>query len=587
MPKIEVNENLFFSLLGKRMDAAGLEEIFPAAKAELDEWPYASFAGGADVTVGDKVVRAEERTIKVELNDTNRPDLWSTAGLARQLRLHAGAARPAYPFFSRPGEERKATRKVVVEESVKGVRPFLAGFVITGKAVTDAILRDMIQTQEKLAWNFGRKRRTVSMGIYRSASIAWPVTYKAVPPDSVKFVPLQWNEPLTLSEILVKHPKGKEYAFINEKEPLHPLLVDSTRAILSYPPIINSADLGAVQVGDSELFIEITGTDLPSVILSASITACDFTDMGFTVEPVAVEYAWETAFGSRVVCPYYFQKPVSVEAARVTKLLGRPFSVAEVAEAVGRMGATTETHGQYVTVFPPEYRNDFLHPVDVVEDVMIGYGMKSFSPERPKDFTIGRLLPIELFSRRAKGILVGLGYQEMIYNYLGSGKDFAERMGVPASSLVRISNPMSENYEYLRNSPLPSMLGSESVSSKAAYPHRLFEVGKVALKDDRENYGVATRQYIGLLSAHATADFNEAAAHVATLLFYLGREFQVADPGEKGAEDGRFIPGRSAIVLYKGARVGIYGEVHPAVLSAWGITTPCVAAELDLDALLA
>lgn len=573
MPKIEVNENLFFSLLGKRLDSAGLEDVFPTAKAELDDWPEQAS------------VAADERVIKIELNDTNRPDLWSTAGLARQLRLHSGAPRPDYPFFSRPGDVKKAARKVIVEESVKAVRPYLAGFVISGKAVTDPILRDMIQTQEKLAWNFGRKRRTVSMGIYRQASIKWPVTYKGVQPDSVKFVPLQGDRPMSLTEILKEHPKGKEYAFINEKEAIHPLLVDSSAAILSYPPIINSNDLGAVKVGDTELFVEITGTDLPSVLLAASITACDFTDMGYKVEPVEVEYAYDTPFGKSLTCPFYFQKPVSIEAARVGKLLGRPFSVDEVVEAVSRMGSRVETHGQYVTVFPPEYRNDFLHPVDVVEDVMIGYGMAAFKPERPRDFTIGRLSPIELFSRKAKGILVGMGYQEMIYNYLGSGKDYAERMGIDPAELVRISNPMSENYEFVRNSALPSMLYSESVSSKAAYPHRLFEVGKVALKSPVENVGVATRQYLGMLSAHAAADFNEVAAQVATLLYYLGREFSVAAPNE-GAEDCRFIPGRHALVLYKGKRIGVYGETHPRVLEAWGITTPCAAAEIDLDSLL-
>ena len=114
---------------------------------------------------------------------------------------------------------------------------------------------------------------------------------------------------------------------------------------------------------------------MPSVALSASIVACDLTDMGYSVEPVAVEYAYDTPFGKNLVFPYYFQKPVSVEAARVTKLLGRNFSVQEVAGAISRMGSTVESHGQYVTAFPPEYRNDFLHAVDLVEDVMIGCGM--------------------------------------------------------------------------------------------------------------------------------------------------------------------------------------------------------------------
>nr|HPO01809.1 phenylalanine--tRNA ligase subunit beta [Treponemataceae bacterium] len=76
MPKIEVNERLFFSLLGDTYDYQKLEDRLTCAKAELDEKP-------------DMSVSSDVRTIKIELNDTNRPDLWSTAGVARQLRLHA------------------------------------------------------------------------------------------------------------------------------------------------------------------------------------------------------------------------------------------------------------------------------------------------------------------------------------------------------------------------------------------------------------------------------------------------------------------------------------------------------------------
>jgi phenylalanyl-tRNA synthetase beta chain len=569
MPKIEVNEDLFFSLLGRRFTPAELEERLTGAKAELDEW------------LVDGIGPQDQRTIKIELNDTNRPDLWSTAGLARALRVRETGKRPHYPFFSREGSAAPSTRRVIVEESVKEVRPFLAGFFVSGKAISDPILRDIIQTQEKLCWNFGRKRRSVSMGIYRTSIIKWPVQYKAVAPDSVRFVPLQGDRPMTLTEILKEHPKGREYGFINEPHRLHPLLTDAKGAVLSYPPIINSNDLGSVKVGDTELFIELTGTDLVSVTLSASIVACDFADAGYTVEPVKVEYPYDTPFGREVTFPYYFQVPVSVEAAKVSRLLGMPFTVQTTREAVERMGCATESHGQYVTVYPPEYRNDFLHPVDIVEDVMMGMGMAHFQPERPHDFTIGRLTPIELLSRRAKGILAGLGGQEMIYGYLGSGKDLVERMGTGDAEVVRISNPMAESFEYVRPSILPNLLGSESVSSRAPYPHRIFEAGKVAFRNPLENYGVSTRQRIAFLLAHASADYNEAASQVSALMYFLGKDYSIAE-----TEDPRFIPGRQARVIHKGDPIGIFGEVHPRVLEAWSITMPCAAAEIDLESLL-
>jgi phenylalanyl-tRNA synthetase beta chain len=585
MPKIEVNEEVFYALAGftdgksRWKTREEFEEALTCAKAELDE-------------DSDKSLPVSERILKIELNDTNRPDLWGTAGCARQLNVYNGGKIPSYPFFSSPGKLQKAKYRVLVEKSVKQVRPFLAGFVASGKAISDPMLRDMIQTQEKLAWNFGRKRRTISMGLYRTAVVKWPIIYKAVDPDSVSFVPLQWETPLSLRDILKYHPKGKEYAFIQENEPLHPLLTDSTGAVLSYPPIINSADLGAVQVGDSDLFVELTGTDQASVTLAASIVACDLADNGFTIDPVEIVYEYETSFGKTCVTPYYFQEPVFCSLARVEKFLGEKMDQGQCTAALARMGvraekaraaereSAEETDG--VLAFPPEYRNDFLHAADVMEDIMTGRGLSTFKPVRPRDFTVGRLTPITLFSRRVKGVMAGLGYQEMIYNYLGSRKDLVENMRGNGENIIRISNPMTENYEYVRDSVLASLLASESVSGHAAYPHRIFETGKIVRRSVSENYGTVTRQYLGFLHADRDTGFNAVAGQLQTLFYYLAREYETEESG-----DPRFIPGRAAAVIFKGKPAGVFGEIHPEILENWGVTVPCAAGEIDLDALMA
>jgi phenylalanyl-tRNA synthetase beta chain len=397
---------------------------------------------------------------------------------------------------------------------------------------------------------------------------------------------------LTLREILKQHPKGKEYAFILEHEPVHPLLTDSEGFILSYPPIINSNDLGAVQVGDSDIFVELTGADMPSLTLAASIVACDLADNGFTIEPVEVEYEYDTPFGRNVVTPYYFQEPVFCSLSRIEKFLGEKLSADECVQALARMGVIAEAakavervwealgEVEGVRAWPPEYRNDFLHAVDVAEDVMIGRSLNSFKPQRPSDFTVGRLLPITLFSRQVKEILAGMGYQEMIYNYLGSRKDLVENMRGSGSRIVRISNPMTENYEYVRDSVLASLLSSESVSGHSVYPHKIFEIGKIAYLNNEENYRTSTRQYAGFLHAGADANFNTAAGELQTLFYYLSREYDVEE-----SSDPRFIPGRAAAILYKGKAVGVFGEIHPEVLENWGVTVPCTAGEIDLDAL--
>jgi phenylalanyl-tRNA synthetase beta chain len=597
MPKIEVNEEVFFDLVCGGQECCGgkkriwdtkeeFEEALTCAKAELD-----SDFQSAD---SDKSLPEAGRVLKIELNDTNRPDLWGTAGCARQLGVYHCGKMPEYPFFSRAGEAKTAARKVKVEKSVSKVRPFLAGFIASGKAVSDSGLKDMIQTQEKLAWNFGRRRRTVSMGLYRISRIGWPIVYKGVDPDSVSFVLLQMDTPLTLREILKQHPKGREYAFIQEHEKVHPLLTDSAGGVLSYPPIINSADSGAVQVGDTDIFVELTGTDIHMVTLAASIVACDLADNGFNIEPVEVQYESDTPFGRNIVYPYYFQQPVFCSLARIEKFLGDKLSAEECILALRRMGvksekATGKERGQNtgsdvegVTVRPPEYRNDFLHAADVVEDVAIGRGLTSFKPERPSEPTVGRLSRLTMFSRQVKEIFIGMGYQEMIYNYLGSRKDLVENMRGAGGRIVRVANPMTENYEYLRDSVIASLMASEAVSAHSVYPHRIFEVGKIAYLDAAENSGTATRQYAGFLHADREANFNTAAGQLQTLFYYLSCTYDVEE-----SDDPRFIPGRAAKVLYKGKAVGVFGEVHPEVLENWGVTVPCTAGEFDLEGLLA
>lgn len=576
MPKIEVNECLFFEKLGKHYDYEKLEEVLTSAKAELDEKP-------------DSSLPASERIIKIELNDTNRPDLWSTTGLTRLLRIHSGAKsnRAEYEkFLSYKNAEKDCGERIIkVSPEVKDVRPFVVGFVISGKPIDELMLQDIIQTQEKLCHNFGRKRKSVAMGVYRSALISWPVSYVAVDPDKTSFIPLSCDSPMTCRDVLKKHPKGIEYAELLNGKKLFPLLKDSKNEVLSMPPIINSETLGAVKAGDKDLFVELTGTDMTSLLLSANIVACDFADSGYKILPVKVEYDYEigdAVYGKRITVPYYFQEPAYTTISAVNKLLGSSFSASEIKDALARMDSTCKIDGEKITLFPAPYRNDFLHEVDIIEDVMMGKTVNFFTPETPNEFTIGRLLPETLLSRKIKKLSIGMGYQEMIFNYLGSKKDYIERMCIDEKGVIEISNPMSENYQFVRPSIIPSLLSAEMGAGNAVYPHKIFETGKIAFLDDGDSTGTKTVQSFGFLTASQNANFNEAASEVANLLYYLGAEYSVCE-----TDDPRFIIGRQAGLLYNGEKIGVFGEVSPQVLENWSITVPCYAGEINIEKFLA
>ncbi|MCQ2598138.1 MAG: phenylalanine--tRNA ligase subunit beta [Treponema sp.] len=569
MPKIECNEKLFFQMVGKKYDYNTLEDLLPCAKAELDEKP-------------DMSQSEDERVVKIELNDTNRPDLWSTNGVARQLRIHAGGKLGDYEkFMSREGKILDHENRVVnVDPELKDVRPYMVAFMIAGKPIDDPMLKDIIQTQEKLAWNFGRKRKSISMGLYRVDQVEFPVEYHAVDPDKTSFVPLQCTEPMTCRQILTDHPKGKDFGWILQDMKKFPLLSDAKGETLSMAPIINSATLGAVQVGDKDLMVELTGDNIENLILSANIVACDFADCGYEIKPILCKHPYDTGLGKDIVVPYYFQPSTKTTLTAVNKLLGSELDMATVVDALQRMGNKVETSGDNIELWPAPYRNDFLHEVDIIEDVMIGMNLSSFKSQKPNSFTIGRLSPLTQFSRKTRDLMVGLGYQEMIFNYVGSKKDYIDNMLIDASKVIEIANPMSENYQFIRPEIISSLLRAESNSANAIYPHKIFEIGKVAYLKEDENTGTTTRHHLGFLYAAAEANFNNMAAEVASLIYFLDHKYEV-----KESTDPRFIPGRQAALLVDGNEVGIFGEVHPQVLENWGITVPCAACEIDLEAL--
>jgi phenylalanyl-tRNA synthetase beta chain len=565
MPKIETKEKSFFDYLGKSYTDDELEEIFPVAKAELD--------GHAD------------GTIKIELNDTNRPDLWSAIGVARAIKNYKDGVITEYDFLSSKDDTvDNEGRELQIHDAPEN-RAYSIGFVAKHHVVTNDDLLSLIQSQEKLCFNFGRKRKTIAMGIYRSDLIEFPVHYQGADPDKTSFVPLGMDENLTLREIIKKHPKGVEYGPIVENDPTFPYLYDDNGNTLSFPPVINSADLGAVKVGDEDLFVELSGPILKNLLLAATIMSCDMADMGFEICPVKVVFDSETEFGSEITVPYYYQEPISCTLEQVEKTTGIKMDSETVINSLKRMGVYSfcdeETSTIYATV--PEYRDDFLHAADLVEDVIIGYGLNNFTPEMPQAFTMGRLAPAEELGRKVKDILVGLGFQEMMYNYLGSKKEYVDNMNVKGDDYIQIANPMSENFEFVRPSVIPSLLESESVSAHATYPHKIFEVGKIAYLFEEDNSGTVTKNSLGFLAADSLMGYNEVASMVNTLMYFLRVEYQL----ESLTDDPRFISGRGAAIISGGKNIGVFGEINPNVLENWGCGMPTIACEIDLDDVLA
>jgi len=563
MPKIDIPESLLTRYLGQRLTLEKLEELLPVAKAELD---------GID---------EEHNLLKIELNDTNRPDLWSVAGLARQLRTYLNGNPSSYDFFSTCSKKNDpGNRRIEVHESMKDIRPYIATFAAEGEPVDDPFLKALIQSQEKLCNHYGRNRETIAMGIYCGDRIEYPVHYLGAEPEVTCFHPLEAESEMSLQEIIERHPKGIEYGHIISGYKQYPFLEDSQGNCLSFPPIINSNYCGAVGIGDRNLFVELTGTDMNTILTATAIIACDMADAGYRILPVQIIYPYDTPYGREMITPYYFQRDCSVHSDDVCRILGESLSGEEISESLKRMDHQVRFKDRTVFLSVPPYRNDFMHGVDIIEEIMIGYGIDRFNPTLPEEFTIGSLSPLEETSRKLRDLMIGLGYQEMMYHYLGSKEDIIDKMGVKDEDVVEIANPKSQRYGMIRNSIFPNLLHSEAVSAQALYPHKIFEIGCVVKKEHKEYLTTSTKHCLGLLRADTAAGFNEINEDVSALLFYLNVEYTL-----KALEDGRFIQGRCAAIMINNRQWGLLGELHPGVLQNWHIEMPCAVAEMDISAL--
>jgi phenylalanyl-tRNA synthetase beta chain len=518
--------------------------------------------------------------LRIELQDSNRPDLWCCEGIARQIRVKRQGSLAKYAFLT---SKSKSPKQLNVTPGLEDIRPYVAACTATGYRVTQEGLAQLIQTQEKLAEMFGRKRRTVSIGLYRLAAIEFPVTYDLVRPDEVSFTPLGMDTVMTLGEMLLVHPKGLEFGGILSGHDRLPFLRDAKRQALSFPPIINSREVGEVRPGDDALFVEVTGTDLSMVVLTLNIFAANLADRGAVIEPIEVRYPYKTVLGKTLMTPHDLGKSQKLSVSTIEQALGQSLGAHEVAKALTAYGYQVTAKAKEVQVTLPLYRQDLMHTMDVVEDVAISRGYSDFLPVMPSQFTVGGLSRIEEISDQIRTLMVGMGFQEIISNILASPKDLRDAMrleGTEWGKLVEVDNVMSQSFSALRQWMLPSLLRVEAASNRAFYPHRLFEAGEVARHDLTQPEGSRTVMMLGGMIAHADAHFSEAHSCLDTLFYYVNHTYSL-----EPIQHPSFLAGRVGSIVSDGKHIGVIGELHPEVLERWQIGIPAVAFEIDLTEL--
>ena len=185
-----------------------------------------------------------------------------------------------------------------------------------------------------------------------------------------------------LDEILERHPKGQEYGHIVKKNPLYPMLYDSEGKVLSFPPIINSCDLGKITEESRNLLVEVTGTLHKTVMSTLNLVTLALIDRGGKAYSATIHYPTGTQYTEgTVVTPNFSNRRIELDLEETNKLLGLKLSAAEIADLLGTAGLDVEkATDKHLTVLVPCYRVDVMHQVDIIEDVAIAYGYNNIKP---------------------------------------------------------------------------------------------------------------------------------------------------------------------------------------------------------------
>ena len=491
----------------------------------------------------------------------NRPDLYSVEGVARAMRNFIGKDKGLADYKVKPGEV-----ILKVEESVNDVRPFIVSGIVRGVNMTDELIASLMEAQEKLHITLGRKRKKVAIGVHDMRDLKPPFVYKAVDPKSIKFAPLGYVSPMDMEEILERHEKGQEYAWVLEGMDKYPIILDSEDKVLSFPPIINGI-ITAVTEDTTEIFLDLTGTDMNALNSALNIIATMLAERGGKIETVKVQYP-----DNEMILPDLKPKTREITTDEVNKLLGTEYSSDQIIEYLGKMGFGATANGEKISVKIPAYRNDIIHNVDLIEDIAIGAGYGSIIGTLPKSITFGRERKIEQKSNLTRRLLIGHGYLEVKSIALSCEREQFELMLRPeVPELVKIQNPINDYLTCMRMTLAPSMFMFFKANKHRDLPQNIFEVGDVVI-------GTETVRHIAALAMHSKASFTEIKSLVQTYLRDMNIKFDLGP-----CEDPSYIPGRSAEILIDGKTAGSFGEYHPQVLENFELGYPVAGFELLLS----
>lgn len=288
-------------------------------------------------------------------------------------------------------------------------------------------------------------------------------------------------------------------------------------------------------------------------------------------------------------------KAIDFDVAMTEKLTGVVLDEKDQIRILNALGFTTEKAGKIYHVTPPSWRHDIQGAADFVEEIVRIHGfdnIPSISVTREQIPELaGRIQPAlppeKKLEQSARRLLAGRGLQECVtWSFMPSSK--ASLFGDIPDGL-RIANPISADMDVMRPSIVPHLLKAAADNSNRGYDNgAFFEIGPVFLTPElvkgqepvitvlRSGQAV-DKHWTNATTPKRAVDVMDIKADMMAVLNHYAPNLQ---PQLTQDAPSYYHPGKSAVLRLGKTMLGVFGEIHPAVLEAYDIDFPVVAMEL-------
>ncbi|KAM7363983.1 phenylalanine--tRNA ligase beta subunit [Cochliomyia hominivorax] len=592
MPTIGVKRDLLFQSLGKKYTDDEFQQLCFAFGLELDEVTtekqmLTKEQGDDAAGVSDA---SEEIIYRIDI-PANRYDLLCLEGLVTGLMVFQGKITP--PKFKRvePANGKRQVLKILPETAQ--IRPYAVAAVLRNITFDQASYDSFIDLQDKLHQNICRKRTLVAIGTHDLDTIQGPFTYEARSPENINFIPLNQMKSMNgheLMEFYTNHAQLKQYLPIIRDSPVYPVIYDANGVVLSLPPVING-DHSKISLKTKNVFIECTATDLTKAKVVLDTIVCMFSSHcseKFTVEPCDVIQP----DGTTVTYPELAVRKETISAKKANSAIGISESPEKIANMLTSM--FLESHckdDDAIEVSIPPTRHDVIHACDIYEDVAIAYGYNNIIKSLPSFMHIAKQYPLNKLTEQLREQVAQAGFTEALTFTLCSRDDVAKKLNKSIDEMpaVHIANPKTLEFQVVRTTLLPGLLKTLVANRKMPLPLKLFEISDVVIADDDTEVGARNERRLCAVNCNKTAGFEVVHGLLDRVMQLLEVPWKSANSKVshgyylQATEDPSYFPGRCAHIMLNNVAIGKIGVLHPSVLQAFELTTPCSVVEFNIE----